>query len=129
MTEPKSLLLSALFSLCMLVGCANPHFFPRTRPLFAGLDETHVPAGATTMLAQAKVDFQLARQGHAPQHAKYAQTIPFTRSKVYEGQGYRLTVVHEDIKYPHKKGPDIVLSSTITGGKPYHYGEVDEVTY
>lgn len=81
------------------------------------------------MLAQAKVDFQLARTGKTPQYAKFSKTIRFTRSKVYEGQGYRLTVVSEDSQYPHKKGPDIVLSPSITGGKPYHYDEVDEVTY
>lgn len=31
--------------------------------------------------------------------------------------------------YPHKEGPDILLSPSITGGEPYHYDEVDDISY
>ena len=81
------------------------------------------------MLAQAKVDFQLARHGRTPQYAKYAHMNRSSHSKVYEGQGYRLTIVHQDSIYPHEEGPDILLYPRITGGEPYHYDEVDSISY
>jgi len=108
-------------------SCANPHFFPRLRPLFPGLAETDLSAPARNSLAQAKADFLLLKQGKPPQYARFVSTIPNTRSRVYEGQGYRLTRVREDNIYPHKFGPEIVVSPSITGGKAYHYDEVDEV--
>jgi len=111
-------------------GCAlptNPHFFPRARPLFAGFDESKVRPGAKAALAQAKADFELARRGKEPRHAKYASTIPHTNSRVYQGKGYCLTIVHKDLGVSHSDGPKIVLDASITGGKPFCYCEIDEV--
>src|SRR4051812_13392062 len=108
MPKSSSLLALALLAANLLSSCANPHFFPRTRPLFAGLDEANVPPTAKNSLAKAKVDFQLAKHGKAPHYAKLAHTIPHTRSQVFEGSGYRLTMVHKDTQYPHRQGPEIV---------------------
>ena len=120
------LILSIVF--LSLPGCAgrqNACFFPRVHPLFAGLDESKVCGCARPMLAKAKEDFQLARHGKEPCHAKYVSTIPYTRSRVYEGKGYRITMVNKDIVPAHYEGPQIVLDAGITGGKPFTYDEVD----
>src|SRR5690242_11813577 len=93
-----TLILAAIF--LGLPGCAgtrNPHFFPRLHPLFAGLDESKIRGNARAMLARAKEDFQLARHGKEPRYAKYVSTIPYTHSRVYEGKGYRLTMVKKDL--------------------------------
>lgn len=121
-----SLILAA--TLLCLPGCAgtqNPHFFPRMHPLFAGLDQTKVGGGAKAMLANAKADFELARHGQEPRHAKYVRTIPYTHSRVFEARGYRLTMVKKDLLPSHYEGPQIILNSNITGGKPFSYDEVD----
>jgi len=117
-----------LLAFLILPGCAiteNPHFFPRLRPLFAGLDETKIRPGAKAALAEAKADFQLARHGKAPQYAKYVSTIPYTHSRIYQGKGYRLTLVHKDLVGCCFVGPSIVLDASITGGKPFAYDEVE----
>ena len=114
--------------LVVLPGCAgtqNANFFPRTRPLFAGLDETKVCACARPSLAKAKADFQLARHGKEPRFAKYISTIPYTHSRVFEGKGYRITMVDKDLVGPRLVGPGIVLDASITGGKPFAYDEVE----
>jgi hypothetical protein len=113
------------FSACALP--TNPHWFPRARPLFAGLDEGKVRPSARAALAEAKVDFQLARHDKALRYAKYVSTIPYTNSRVYQGKGYRLTIVHKDLGVSHSDGPDILLDASITGGKPFSYDEIDEV--
>ena len=116
------------FVLLCFPGCAGEqraNFFPRLHPLFAGLDETKVRASAKPLLAKAKEDFQLARHGKAPRHAKYTGTIPCTRSRVYEGKGYRITMVKKDLVLSHSEGPQIVLDASITGGKPFSYDEID----
>jgi hypothetical protein len=114
-------------SLAVLTGCAggDPHFLPRTRPLFAGLDKQKLGNSAKAMLGEAKADFQLARNGQEPRHAKYASTIPGTHSRVFEGRGYRLTLVNKDLIVNHYVGPQIVLHAAITGGKPFAYDEVN----
>jgi hypothetical protein len=115
-------------ALLALPACAGPNsasFFPRMHPLFAGLDETKVRHGVKTLLAEAKADFQLARHGKAPQYAKYTSTIPYTHSRVFEGNGYCITLVKKDIVDSFYEGPKIVLNSSITGGKPYAYDEVE----
>lgn len=127
MTRPPALAAFTLVASFILSSCANPHFFPRLRPLFPGLAETGLSAPARNSLARAKADFLLLKQGQPPQHAKFVSTIPYTRSRVYSGQGYRLTMVRQDNIYPHKVGAEIVVSPSITGGKAYHYDEVDEV--
>lgn len=114
-------------SASILTGCAggNPHFLPRTRPLFAGLDEQKLSSGTKAMLEQAKTDFQLARHGGDPHYARFSSTIPGTHSRVFEGKGYRLTLVNKDMIVNHYVGPQIVLNAAITGGKPFTYDEVN----
>jgi len=122
-----SRLLTLAALLVLITGCANPHFFPRLRPLFPGFAEEGLSSSARSALAEAKIDFQLARQGNAPRYAKYVGEESTSRSKIYQGRGYRLTrVMRTD---PTAEGPDIVLQSSITGGKPWHYDEVDEVSF
>jgi len=112
----------------ILTGCGgNPHFMPRTHPIFAGLDEQKLSNSAKAMLAEAKADFQLARQGKEPSHAKYASTIPGTHSRVFEGRGYELTLVNKDEIVCLCVGPKIVLKSAITGGQPFEYDEVNRL--
>ena len=123
----KPLLVCSLFGLTTLPSCANEHFFPRLRPLFAGLDESRVPATARTALAQAKVDFQLARHGQTPRYAHSAGTLPFTHSEVFQGNGYVVTLVKKDMVHIQLAGPEIVLDSSITQDKPYHYDEIDRL--
>lgn len=123
-----SLIFSVAF-LC-LPGCSgatNPHFFPRMHPLFAGLDESKVCDCAKAILTKAKADFQLARHGEEPRYAKYVSTIPYTHSRVYEGKGYRLTMVNKDLVSVRYEGPRIVLDACITGGKPFAYDEVNAI--
>ena len=121
---------STLLSIALLAlsACAGPNsasFFPRMHPLFAGLDETKVCGCAKESLAKAKADFLLARRGKEPVHAKYVSTIPYTHSRVFEGKGYCITMVKKDIVDSFYEGPKIVLNSSITGGKPFTYDEVE----
>lgn len=111
----------------VLTGCAggDPHFMPRMHPLFAKLDEQKLGNRAKAMLAEAKADFLLARQGKDPQYAKYASTIPYTHSRVFEGRGYRLTLVNKDEIAHRYVGPKIVINAAITGGQAFSYDEVD----
>lgn len=111
----------------VLTCCAGEHFFPRVKPLFVGLNEGSVPAKSRTALAKAKVDFQLARHASAPQYAHYVGTTPYTNSKVYEGDGYRVTLVHKDMVAYQDVGPDIVIDASVTGGNSYKYNEVDRI--
>ena len=113
--------------LALLSGCASVHFFPQTKPLFLGLDETRVPVAARAALAQAKVDFQLARQGEPPRYAKYVKTISYSYSKVYQGNGYKVTEVNKNLVDVRMAGPEIVLEPSLTGDKPYHYDEIVSV--
>jgi hypothetical protein len=104
-------------------GCTNPCFFPKVRAPFASLDETTVPSKAKPALEEAKADFILARQGKPPAFARYVSTAPFSQSKNYQGKGYTLTLVNDDRR--HRRGPAIVLDSSITGGEPHVHDEVD----
>jgi hypothetical protein len=118
------------FAILTLAGCACPqysNFFPRLRPLFPGFDETKVRPDAKPALDEAKVDFQLARQGKAPRYARYEGTRPHNESKIYQGQGYRITVVNNWAFHSHSEGVEIVMDASITGGKPFSYDEVDRV--
>ena len=113
-----------------LAGCAgggNPHFMPRTRPLFSELQEEKLGAAAKAMLGEAKEDFQLGRHGKDPRFAKYASTIQGTHSRVFAGRGYELTLVNKDMVVTHYVGPKIVLKVAITGGQPLEYDEVDSL--
>ena len=59
-------------------------------------------------------------------HAQFVTTIPYTRSRVFDGKGYRLTMVSNDKAPSHPHGPDIVINGSITGGKPYQYDEIND---
>ncbi len=118
---------SGIATACVLSACASEHFFPRLKPLFAGLEESQVPVSARRSLAEAKVDFQLARQGMNPHYAKAAGTLPCSHSRVFEGNGYQLTLVDKDLAHITLKGPQIVLGSRITQGQSYHYDEIDRL--
>jgi len=107
-------------------SCADEHFFPKVRSLFPGMNEAAVPAKARPALAKAKVDFQLARHAQAPQYAHYVGTAPGGDGKVYEGEGYRLTMVSKEFVHRQEAGPAIVLDPSITGGGAYRY---DEISY
>ena len=121
----QSFITAAIAAPLLLVGCANPHFFPRARPLFPGLNEAVLPLNAKARIDEAKNDFQLARAGKQPAFALYVSTIPYTHSKIFEGRGYSLTLVDKTINMVHSQGPEIVISSSLTGGKPYLYDEID----
>jgi hypothetical protein len=117
--------------LSILSGCAGPqkaHFFPSWQPLFAGLDESGIRPGARQALTEAKADFELARQNKEPRFAQYVSTIPNTHSRIYQGKGYRLTMVNKDVVFSRSHGPEIVLDASITGGKPFTYDEVNEIS-
>ena len=121
------ILVIALLLLSSVAGGASDHFFPRLKPLFAGLDESKVPAGSRTALAQAKVDFQLARHGKRPAYAHYTGTLPYSHSETFQGNGYILTMVNKNLVYSVSVGPEIVIDARITGGKTYRYDEIDLV--
>lgn len=107
-------------------GCASDHFFPKLRPLFAGLDESKVVmAAAKFALAEAKTDFRLAQHGKAPLYSRCVSGVPGTHSKIYQGNGYQLTVVNNDLVRPQAHGPEIVLDTFITGGKPFRFSDID----
>jgi hypothetical protein len=110
-----------------LTACANPHFFPRTRPLFVDFDETRVPPSAQNALLEAKCDFQRARHYEMPRFATYSGCSCHPRGKVYQGRGYRVTMVHEESSTGCLDGPEIVLEPSITGGQPFQYSEVDTI--
>ena len=125
MTGPFTLV--AFLSVVLLSGCADPHFFPRLHPLFAGLDESKVPTSSREALNEAKADFRLAKHRQAPRYARYLETTPGTDTKVYAGTGYRIAMVHVDRSYGGRlDGPRILLDRSLTGGDPYSYDEVDE---
>ncbi|MDB6140914.1 MAG: hypothetical protein JWO94_3986 [Verrucomicrobiaceae bacterium] len=111
----------------MLSACASPHVLPRLKPLFGGLDESQVPVAARLLLAHAKQDFALARHGREPVNARPAGVIPHTHSRVFEGDGYRLTMVNNDLVNVLLVGPEIVLDGRITNGGPYRYDEIDRI--
>jgi hypothetical protein len=129
MKFPKIKILVPLAALFLITNCANPHFFPRTRPLFVGFDETHVPASKKEALEFAKVDFQRARRGDIPMHAKFEAKLPNSRSKTYRGDGYQITMVNNERFGSRKLGPEIILEPAITGGESFQYEEVDDITY
>jgi hypothetical protein len=117
----------AILGVILLAGCADPHFFPRLRPLFAGLDESKVPTSSREALNEAKTDFRLAEHRQTPRYARYLETTPGTDTKVYAGTGYRIAMVHVDRSYGARlDGPRILLDRSLTGGDPYAYDEVDE---
>ncbi len=108
-----------------LTSCADEHFFPKMHPLFPGLDEAHVTAHSRQALAQAKVDFVRVRHGQAPQYAHFVGQD--SKGKRYEGNGYQLTSVRNDVVVYSDVSPDIVIASSITGTRPFHYSEIERL--
>lgn len=106
-------------------GCSSHDLLPHTKPLFAGIDMSRVPAGSPNRLAKAKTDFQCARAGGVPCHARDAGRIPHSQSRRFEGDGYEITLVDSWSGFIHRKGPKITLDSSLTGGKPYSYEEIE----
>lgn len=127
MQKSHSILLPSLAGLALLSSCANPHFFPRSRPLFAGFNDQQVPGTMRSALDQAKLDFQLARRGKPPLYAKFVGTLPYSMSKVYQGNGYEITMVDDSSFAGHALGPEIVIRPEITGGELFKYDEIDEI--
>ncbi len=126
----KFTFLSLAFSLITfspLASCAGDHWFPRAQPLFPGVNEASVSASARAALSRAKADFSRARRGESPLYAHFTGTAPSSNSRVYEGDGYRITLVNKYMMVYSDIGADIVLDSSITGGQPLHYSEVDRV--
>jgi hypothetical protein len=114
----------SLISLLVLASCASEHALPQFKPLIGGLDESLVPASARVALIHAKEDFQCVRQGRAPLYARPAGIVPGTRSRVFEGDGYRLTAVDSDYSNVHLHGLEIVIDPSITHAQAYHYDEI-----
>ena len=125
--EIRLFLMAGVMASTLLVGCANPHFFPCTRCLFPGMDESSVPSRCRQALAEAKEDFQRVQHGQLPAHAKFVCGIACTHSKIFDGNGYRITLVDKDFPSQHAKGPDIVLHSSLTGGAAYHYDRIENL--
>ncbi|HEY3898837.1 MAG TPA: hypothetical protein VGM54_09510 [Chthoniobacter sp.] len=119
------ILLTVLLAATAASSQANPHFFPRLRSLFVGLDESRVPAGAKNALQEAKIDFQRARLAEPPHFAAYMGETSDPRGKVYQGQGYQITEVHEEAVNIWYDGPKTTLDKSVTGGRPYQYSEVN----
>ncbi len=109
----------------LLASCDGGRSLPSLKPLVGGLDESQVPPSARQALTHAREDFQRVRGGLAPLYARPAGLIPGTRSRVYEGEGYRLTYVESDYSNVHLHGPEIVLGPSITHGQPYSYDEIE----
>jgi len=116
--------LAALLALA-LSGCASHSVLPRTKALFAGLDETHLTPTAATRLAKAKRDFQCVRACGKPCHASDAGGVPHSQSRRFTGDGYEIILVKASSGFNHREGVEIVIDSSITGGKPFHYEEID----
>jgi hypothetical protein len=114
-----------LISAVALSSCANPHFFPGSKPLFPGLDDQAISQSNHEALSQAKTDFMQVQHSTTPTYAKLVSADPYSRSKTYQGKGYTITLVDKYVSTNHTTGPSITLSPSITGGKPYHYDEVD----
>jgi hypothetical protein len=115
-----------MFAAVLLNGCANPHVFPRTKPLFAGFDESSLGPAAKAKLNRAKIDFLRAKHDEEPLYAKYLRTLRPGDSREYRGNGYTVTIVHTYSLPSHQDGPRILLTREITGGAPFEYDEVDE---
>jgi len=127
MMEIRRFLKAGMLASTLLVGCANPHFFPSTRCLFPGMDESCVPGRCRLALAEAKEDFHRAQRGQLPVHARFVCGIAGTHSKIFDGKGYRITLVDKDFPSQHAKGPEIVLYSSLTGGAAYHYDRIENL--
>ena len=118
------LILSSVLAIAC-TECSSPHVFPRLKPLFVGLDESALSQASKNKLTHAKVDFQCARKGEPPRFASDAGGIRHTRSRRFIGDGYEIIIVDASAGFVRRTGPEITIASCITGGKPYHYDEIE----
>lgn len=112
-------------SLCLLTSCASSHLFPKSQPLFTGLDESKVPAKARPAVENAKEDFRLAQRGGEPRHAHQVTGVVCAQQKLYKGDGYLLTVRDNDLVRPQEHGVRVVLEARLTGGRPFCFDDID----
>lgn len=120
-----SLLVWLLALIC--TNCAPHAVLPRTKALFAGLDESRLPAAAVAKLAKAKRDFACVRACGKPCHASDAGRVPHSQSRRFTGDGYEITLVKASSGFNHREGVEIVISPSITGGKQFRYEEIDVI--
>lgn len=121
-------LFTALFACyVVLVGtsCSSSHVLPCLKPVFAGLDESKVPAAARHQLSKAKQDFRCVRVCGQACYARDCGRIPHTNSRKFVGDGYEITQVDSWAGFVHRHGPQIVIQPCITGGRIYRYDEVE----
>lgn len=123
----RALFITALSFAVALGGtsCSSPHVFPRTKPLFVGLDESGLSPVAQRQLAKAKTDFQCVRTSGKPFHAQDAGRVPHSKTRRFVGDGYEITMVDSWAGFVHSHGPKISIQPSVTGGKAYHYDEVE----
>ena len=115
----------ACLLLMLATGCASHSVLPRTKALFAGLDATRLSPAAAIKLAKAKKDFQCVRACGKPCHASDAGRVPHSQSRRFTGDGYEIILVKASSGFNHREGVEIIIDSSITGGKPFHYEEID----
>lgn len=118
----------AIVSCVVVTGstsCSSPHVFPRLKPLFVGLDESALNPVAKRKLAKAKTDFQCVRTSGKPFHAQDSGRVPHSKTRKFVGDGYEITMVDSWAGFVHSHGPKICIQPSITGGKAYHYDEVE----
>ncbi len=114
-----------ILSLTLLAGCASNHLFPKSQPLFTGLDETKVPSKCRVAVANAKEDFLRAQRREKPLHAREVTGVVCAQQKLYRGDGYLLTVRDNDLVRPQEHGVRVVLESRLTGGHSFCYDDID----
>lgn len=127
MSRSQPVLLLAAFFALALASCASHAVLPRTKALFAGLDESRLPAAAVAKLAKAKRDFACVRACGKPCHASDAGRVPNSQSRRFTGDGYEITLVNASSGFNHREGVEITISPSITGGKPFRYEEIDVI--
>lgn len=108
-----------------LSSCASHSVMPRTKALFAGLDESRLSSIALGKLAKAKRDFECVRACGKPCHASDVGLVSHSQSRRFAGDGYEITLVNTWSGFIHRQGPEIVIDPSITGGKPFRYDEID----
>lgn len=127
MPRPHPVLLLASLLVLTLTSCASHSVLPRTKALFAGLDESRLSPAAATKLAKAKRDFECVRACGKPCHASDAGRVPHSQSRRFTGDGYEITLVKASSGFNHREGVEIVISPSVTGAKPFRYEEIDVI--
>lgn len=108
----------------LIFGCSYYDPLERFRPLFVRLDEASMPAKARYKLDQAKWDFALARKGRPLCYAKQICEDTSAGTKTYQACGYKI-IIHDGGPRRHV-GQEIIIESSVTGTRPYHYTEISQ---